>query len=156
MAGPRRAARRPAPCAPSASPTSRRRTSTGSSPRRASIPDVNQVQLNPRHAQRDTRAYDEAHGIVTQSWSPIGQGNDLLADPVVVAVAGRLGCAPAQAVLAWHLAHGLAVVPKSSDPARLRQNLASALVPLDEAARESLDTLDGLEASVTDPDVFGH
>jgi 2,5-diketo-D-gluconate reductase A len=120
------------------------------------VPDVNQVQLNPRYAQRDTRRYDGLHGIVTQSWSPLGQGNSLLAEPVILAVAARIGCSPAQAVLAWHLARGLAVVPKSADPARLRQNLASALVTLDEAALESLDAMDGLERPEYHPDAFGH
>jgi 2,5-diketo-D-gluconate reductase A len=120
------------------------------------VPDLNQVQLNPRYAQSATRAFDASHGIVTQSWSPIGQGNDLLAEPTVLAVAGRTGCTPAQAVLAWHLSHGLAVVPKSSDPSRLRANLAAADVVLDESDVAALDAMDGTETTEFHPDAFGH
>jgi 2,5-diketo-D-gluconate reductase A len=120
------------------------------------VPDVNQVQLNPRVTKRVTREYDSAHGIVTQSWSPIGQGNDLLGSPEVVAAAEREGCSPAQVVIAWHLAHGLSLVPKSSDPARLRANLAAASISLDPATVAALDAMDGQEPAPLDPEVFGH
>ena len=93
---------------------------------------------------------------MTQSWSPIGQGNDLLREPVVLAVAERSDCTPAQAVLAWHLARDLAVVPKSSDPTRLRQNLAAAQVTLTDDDLVRLDAMDGMESTDHHPDVFGH
>ena len=118
-------------------------------------PDVNQVQLSPLVARREIREFDAAHGIVTQSWSPIGQGNDLLRSPEVLAAAEREGCTPAQAVLAWHLAHGLSVVPKSSDPARLRENLAAAGIRLSPETMAALDGMDGREAPI-DSDEFGH
>ena len=120
------------------------------------VPDVNQVQLNPRVTKRAVREYDSAHGIVTQSWSPIGQGNDLLGSPEVVAAAEREGCSPAQVVIAWHLAHGLSLVPKSSDPARLGANLAAAGITLDPATVAALDAMDGQESAPLDPEVFGH
>jgi diketogulonate reductase-like aldo/keto reductase len=50
----------------------------------------------------------------------------------------------------------LSVVPKSSDPTRLRENLAAADVHLSHAYLEILDALDGREAADPDPDVFGH
>ena len=118
-------------------------------------PDVNQVQLSPLVARREIREFDAAHGIVTQSWSPIGQGNDLLRSPEVLAAAEREGCTPAQAVLAWHLAHGLSVVPKSSDPVRLRENLAAAGIRLSPETMAALDGMDGREAPI-DSDEFGH
>lgn len=119
------------------------------------IPDVNQVQLSPLVARRDIREFDAAHGIVTQSWSPIGQGTKLLRSPEVVAAAEREECTPAQVVLAWHLAHGLSVVPKSSDPVRLRENLAAASITLGADSMAALDAMDGRETPV-DSDVFGH
>ena len=118
-------------------------------------PDVNQVQLSPLVARREIREFDAAYGIVTQSWSPIGQGNDLLRSPEVLAAAEREGCTPAQAVLAWHLAHGLSVVPKSSDPVRLRENLAAAGIRLSPETMAALDGMDGREAPI-DSDEFGH
>ncbi len=119
-------------------------------------PDVNQVQLNPRWTQPATRAFDEAHGIVTQAWSPLGQGNDLLDSPELLAAADREGCTPGQVVVAWHLAHGLSLVPKSSDPSRLRANLAAGSVVLSGQTISELDAMDGQEADATNPDVFGH
>ncbi len=119
-------------------------------------PDVNQVQLNPRWTQPATREFDEAHGIVTQSWSPLGQGNDLLTSPEVLAAAEREGRQPGQVVVAWHLAHGLSLVPKSSDPARLRANLAAASIVLSPQTISELDAMDGQETDATNPDIFGH
>jgi 2,5-diketo-D-gluconate reductase A len=120
------------------------------------VPDVNQVRVTPRAAQKVIRAADADLGIVTQSWSPLGQGNDLLRDATIDDIATRNVCTPAQVVLAWHLSHGLAVVPKSSDPTRLRENLASADVHLSHAYLEILDAMDGTEPVEPDPDVFGH
>jgi 2,5-diketo-D-gluconate reductase A len=119
-------------------------------------PDVNQIRVTPMAAQRASWAADAAYGTVTQSWSPLGQGNELLRDATIDDIATRNVCTPAQAVLAWHLSHGLSVVPKSSDPTRLRENLAAADVHLSHAYLEILDALDGREAADPDPDVFGH
>ena len=53
-------------------------------------PAVNQIELNPTLARADTRAYNAAHGIVTQAWSPLGRG-DTLSNPVITGIADRLG-----------------------------------------------------------------
>ncbi len=120
------------------------------------VPDLNQVQLSPQLTRDAVRAYDAGHGIVTQSWSPLGQGNDLLRQPVVTATAEKYGRAPGQVVLAWHLALGLAAVPKSSDPRRLRENLDALHLVLDPADVVALSALDQGEAAAVDSDVFGH
>lgn len=69
-------------------------------------PVLNQIELHPRHQRLEERAYHEAHGIVTQSWSPLGQGGDLLQDAAIVRIADKHAQSTAQVVLAWHLAHG--------------------------------------------------
>lgn len=109
------------------------------------VPAVNQIELHPRFQQRDARAYHATHGIVTQSWSPLGRG-DVLKDPAVVAIADRLGRSAAQVVIAWHLAHGLSVIPKAADAEHLSDNAAAADVALsadDMAAIDALDNPDG-------------
>ena len=109
------------------------------------VPAVNQVELHPRFQQRDQHAYHQANGIVTQSWSPLGQG-DVLRDPAVTAIAQRIGRTPAQVVIAWHLAHGFSVIPKAADPEHLADNFASGEVRLeaeDIAALDALDSPDG-------------
>ncbi len=122
----------------------------------STVPAVNQVEINPRIQLRETQAFDSSEGIVTQAWRPLGKGNGLLDLPAVVAVAQRNSCTPAQAVLAWHLAHGLTLVAKSSDPARLRSNLAAGSMTLDHADLAELDALDGGQVREYHPDEFGH
>ncbi|TRV79818.1 aldo/keto reductase [Streptomyces sp. 130] len=87
------------------------------------VPAVNQIELHPRLPQEELRAAHAAMGIVTQSWSPLGRGRDLLADPEVVAVAEAHGVTPGQAVLRWHTQLGAVPIPKSADPGRQRENL---------------------------------
>ncbi len=59
--------------------------------------------------------------MVTEAWSPIARGN-VLDDPMVLDIAGRLEHTPAQVVLRWHLQRGDVVFPKSVTPARIREN----------------------------------
>ena len=109
-------------------------------------PAVNQIELHPRFQQREARAYHAERGIVTQSWSPIGQGKDLLQDPTITRIAEAHGRSAAQVVLAWHIAHGLSVIPKASSEDHLADNLAAQDLSLsddDIAAIDALDDPDG-------------
>jgi 2,5-diketo-D-gluconate reductase A len=87
------------------------------------VPAVNQIQLNPRVPRTEYREYDSAHGIVTESWSPLGAGNDLLASPELARIGAQYGKTPGQVVLRWHVELGLVAIPKSATPARLAENL---------------------------------
>ncbi len=87
------------------------------------VPAVNQIEIHPYFNQDDLRAFDAAHGIATEAWSPIAQG-DVLSDPVVVAVARRVARTPAQVTLRWHIQRGEIVFPKSVTPARIAENFA--------------------------------
>lgn len=104
-------------------------------------PAVNQIELHPRFQQRDQRAYHDAQGIVTQSWSPLGQG-EILNDAVVTRIAARLDATPAQVVIAWHLAHGLSVIPKAADAAHLADNFGAMEVDLTDDDVAAIDALD--------------
>ncbi|MGY5765810.1 aldo/keto reductase [Brachybacterium sp. DNPG3] len=102
-------------------------------------PVLNQIELHPYFAQPELRAHHAELGIVTESWSPLGQGGGELADPVVTAVAEAHGASPAQVLIAWNLALGNVVIPKSVTPARIVENLAARDLRLsaDEVARIS-------------------
>jgi 2,5-diketo-D-gluconate reductase A len=91
------------------------------------VPAVNQVELHPRFQQEQVRAFDRAHGIVTEAWSPLAQG-DILADPVITALSRRYGKTPAQIVLRWHIELGNVVIPKSVTPSRIKENMALGLI----------------------------
>ncbi|MGW2236935.1 aldo/keto reductase [Streptomyces sp. NPDC001759] len=87
------------------------------------LPSVNQIELHPLFPQEELRAFHTAKGIVTESWSPLGRGSDLLDDPALVSIADDLGVTPGQVVLRWHIQLGAVPIPKSSDPGRQRANL---------------------------------
>jgi 2,5-diketo-D-gluconate reductase A len=87
------------------------------------VPAVNQVELHPQFPQEELRAFHAAHGIVTESWAPLGQGQGLLEDARISELAERLDRTPAQIVLRWHLQIGAVVIPKSVTPSRIRENI---------------------------------
>ena len=90
------------------------------------VPVVNQLEVHPHFPQQEQRRVDRDLGILTQSWSPLGRGRELLVAPEVTAAAQRLGVSPAQVVLRWHHQLGALPIPRSSDPHRQRENLQLA------------------------------
>ncbi|HZG66817.1 MAG TPA: aldo/keto reductase [Herpetosiphonaceae bacterium] len=119
-------------------------------------PVVNQIQLNPRITRPDHVAYDRAHDIITVAWSPLGQVNDLLSEPLLATLAAKYGKTPAQVVLRWDIELGLVAIPSSSNPERLAQNIDIfdfTLTAGEVAAISALDT--GAERRA-DSDTSGH
>lgn len=105
------------------------------------IPVLNQIELNPRLQQPGLRALHDRMGIVTQSWTPLGQGRSFDAPPVQAA-ALRTGKSPAQVILRWHLQLGLSVIPRSTRRAGLAENrdiFDFELLPEEMAAMTGLD-----------------
>lgn len=87
------------------------------------LPSVNQIELHPLLPQEELRAFHAGKGVLTESYSPLGRGSNLLADPVVARVAGSHAVTPGQVVLRWHTQLGAVPVPKSASPERQRENL---------------------------------
>ncbi len=119
------------------------------------VPDVNQINLNPYAARVATAAFDNEHGIVTESWSPIKPA-EMLADPVLVGIAEAHGRSAAQIVLRWHVQHGYLPIPKSASPERQRENLAVFDFELTADEFAAIDALDQGEANTPDSDRTGH
>ncbi len=108
-------------------------------------PALNQIQLHPRFQQQKMRAKHANLGVLTESWSPLGQGQ-MLADPVIAEIAARHGKSPAQVIIRWHLDSGLIVIPKSVTPSRIVENFNVfdfTLSDEDKAAIAGLDSADG-------------
>jgi 2,5-diketo-D-gluconate reductase A len=114
------------------------------------VPAVNQIELHPYFQNEDVRRYGEAHGIATEAWSPIAQG-DVLDDPAIAEIAERLGKSSAQVVLRWHLQRGSIVFPKSTTPARIEENFALFDFELEAEDVSRIDALDRGEAGRTGP-----
>ncbi|CAM3723224.1 aldo/keto reductase [Bordetella tumulicola] len=120
------------------------------------VPHVNQIQLDPYHLRDDVVALHNAHGIVTETWSPLGRGGEMLADPAITAVAERHGRTPAQVVLRWQTQSGYVPAPKSSDPTRQAQNLNVFDFELSADEMAALNALNRPDPKMMDADVFGH
>ena len=114
------------------------------------VPAVNQIELHPYFHNAEVDAYGRAHGIATQAWSPIAQGQ-VLDDPVITGIADRLGRSPAQAVLRWHVERGNIVFPKSTTRARIEENFTLFDFELDPADIEAIDALDRGESGRIGP-----
>lgn len=115
-------------------------------------PAVNQIEVHPYCAQRPLRAFHAARGVVTMGYSPLGSsaarhppGHDavLLAHPVVREVAAAAGRTPAQVLVRWALQSdaNLVTIPKSSNAARIAQNIDVTAWALSDAAMAQLDGL---------------
>ena len=87
-------------------------------------PSVNQIELHPFFPQPEQREWNKAHGVATQSWSPLGRASELLQNPTLDAIAKRLGKSITQVILRWHVQLGAIPIPKASSEARQRENLA--------------------------------
>lgn len=105
-------------------------------------PVINQVETHPYFPQSELRAYEAQHGILHESWSPLGQGGDLLTDPVLVKIAEKHSASVAQVVIAWHLALGNVVIPKSVTESRIIENFASLELTLDDEDLAEINSLD--------------
>jgi 2,5-diketo-D-gluconate reductase A len=119
------------------------------------VPAVNQIELHPRFTQDELRTYHAGHGIATEAWSPIGQGQGLLDDPLLAELGKKYGKTPAQVVLRWHIQLGNIVFPKSMHPERMRENIDIFDFEL---ADEDVAAITGLNVDGRlgpDPDRFG-
>jgi diketogulonate reductase-like aldo/keto reductase len=114
-------------------------------------PAINQVELHPQLQQDPLRRFHAAHGIVTEAWSPLGQGH-ALQHPVVAELAGLHGRTAAQIVLRWHLQLGNVVIPKSTSPSRIRENIALFDFALSDADMAALAALEAGTRLGPDPD----
>lgn len=113
------------------------------------VPAVNQVEVHPYFSQPEVRAADDAHGILTQAWSPIGgitfyrgEGAGTLDDAVIGDIARAHGKTPAQVMLRWHLQEGRSAIPKSVRAERIAENFDVFDFALTPAELESIDRLD--------------
>lgn len=102
-------------------------------------PAVNQIPWSPaKHNPRLLVAHSE-RGVVVEGYSPIKSTD--LGHPVLVEIAAKHGVTPAQVVLRWHLEHGIAVVAKSADRARIASNFELSGFSLDPGEISRIDGL---------------
>ena len=119
-------------------------------------PSINQIELHPYFNQEEQRKWDAAHGIVDEAWSPLGRANSVLQNPVIGEIAKAHGKSISQIILRWHVQLGVLPIPKSSDPARQKENLEVFDFVLSEEEMQKICALsrpDGRTAN-QDPSVY--
>jgi 2,5-diketo-D-gluconate reductase A len=116
-------------------------------------PAINQVELHPHFQQIGLRREHDELGIVTEAWSPLGQGLEL-DDPVIIEIAEAHSKTPAQAIIRWHLQLGNVVIPKSVTPKRIEENFDIFDFQLSDAEMERIRELDAGRRIGPDPDTF--
>lgn len=117
-------------------------------------PAVNQIELHPYLQQQELSEFHASRGIVTEAWSPLASGREVLQDPVVGEIAASHEASPAQVIIAWHLARGRVVLPKSVTPARIVENLAARELTLTERDLQAIAGLDRGMRTGPDPQTF--
>ena len=117
-------------------------------------PAVNQVELHPEFPQEELREFHAEHGILTESWGPLGQGKGLLENPHIVDVARRSARTPGQVVLRWHIQLGNVVIPKSVNPGRIRENIDIFDFELDESDMQAIEQVRTGRRLGADPNHF--
>ena len=119
------------------------------------VPAINQIELHPFFIQQGLRDYDAAHGILTESWGPLGHAvADVLGAGPLAEIAAAHGVSPAQVVIRWHLQHGLVVIPKSNNRDRMRENFDVFGFELTADEIAAIDALDTGTRSGADPDTL--
>jgi 2,5-diketo-D-gluconate reductase A len=116
-------------------------------------PAINQVELHPHFQQAGLRREHERLGILTEAWSPLGQGLEL-ADPVIVEIAQQHGRTPAQTIIRWHLQLGNVVIPKSVTPSRIRENFEVFDFALSDEQMAAIEARDAGTRLGPDPNTF--
>jgi len=118
------------------------------------LPVVNLIELHPRFQQAQLREFHQEHDIVTEAWSPLGQGV-LWNDPTLNALARKHGRSVAQIMLRWHIQLGNMVIPKSVTPSRLVENFAVFDFTLSDDDMQAIAALDAADGRTgPDPELF--
>lgn len=121
------------------------------------VPAVNQIQLSPAITRTAEREFHIKHGIVTESYSPLGgSGAGLLGAPILSQLAEKHGKTPGQLVLRWHVQNGLVTIPKTASPERMAENLDVFDFALDPQDLAELSVLDDGPGAGNDSDKTGH
>jgi len=104
-------------------------------------PEMNQIELQPYLQQPAMLDFCSKNGVHLTAYAPLGSGDRpaglkaqnepvLLEDQTITTIAERREVTQAQVLISWAINRGTAVIPKSVNPARLKQNLAAAELSL--------------------------
>lgn len=108
-------------------------------------PAVVQNEIHPYYQEQEVVPYIQELGIVVNGYSPFGgrgHTSELFADQVISAIADQHGVTPAQVILRWNLQRGVCVIPGSSNPEHIWENISIFDFALTNAEMEAIAGLD--------------
>lgn len=108
-------------------------------------PALVQNEIHPYYQEQDVVPFIQSQGIVVQCWYPLGGRGytaELLNDEVIRRIAERHGVSSAQVILRWDLQRGIVVIPGSSNPDHIRENLDLFGFHLTDEEMEEIRSLD--------------
>ncbi|EHO51551.1 2,5-diketo-D-gluconic acid reductase B domain protein [Lentilactobacillus kisonensis F0435] len=85
-------------------------------------PAVNQIEVHPYWNNERMLAADQARGIVSEAWSPLGRGSSALKEPVIQDLAKKYNKNAGQIILRWHTQRDVIPIPRSSNLSHQRAN----------------------------------
>ena len=107
-------------------------------------PAVNQIETHLYCQRTAEHEWEEKYGVAHMAYAPLGQGrtNEMFSEPIVVSLAEKYGKTPAQILLRRTVQDGVAVIPKSSHPERIAENLGILDFALTAEEMSALQALD--------------
>ncbi|AVK61373.1 2,5-diketo-D-gluconic acid reductase [Lactobacillus sp. CBA3605] len=115
------------------------------------VPAVNQIFLNPSDTEPEVVAYNEAHGILSEAYSPLGTGK-IFGILALKTIADKYQKSVAQVVLRWSLQRGFLPLPKSVHADRIQQNTELFDFELSAEDVKTIDGMHGVAGLANDPD----
>lgn len=117
------------------------------------IPAVNQIEFHPGYWQQELTAYCKNQNIVVESWSPLARGK-VFENKVLQAIAKKHNKSVSQVCLRWIIQHDVIVIPKSTSPGRIRENIALFDFELTPAEMEKINKLPQMGFSGELPNIW--
>ena len=108
-------------------------------------PAVVQNEIHPYYQENDVIPYIQNLGIVVEGWYPFGgrgHTGEMLGNETISAIATAHGVSSAQVILRWNLQKGVVVIPGSSNPEHIRENLDIFAFSLTEEEMTQINALD--------------
>ena len=109
------------------------------------MPALVQNEIHPYYQEQDVVPFIQEKGIVVQCWYPLGGRGytaELLGNETIQSIAAAHGVSAAQVILRWDLQRGIVVIPGSSNPEHIRENLDLFGFELSDEEMEQIATLD--------------
>jgi diketogulonate reductase-like aldo/keto reductase len=104
-------------------------------------PSINQIELHPYFNQQNQVLWNKEHKIMTESWSPLERGGNLMVEESIVKIAKAHKKTPTQIILRWHIQLGALPIPKASSKEHQLENISIFDFQLSEY---EMNTINGL------------